>query len=84
MKEIPIETGSYYIFDRANNLFEHLYRFNCAGAFFVVRAKKNLRYRAVTWKRRMPKNVLSDSVHRTHELQKRQGLPRIVQTSGVP
>ena len=61
MKEIPVETGSYYIFDRAYNFFKQLYLFHCAGAFFVVRAKKNLQYKAVKWKRRMPKNVLSDS-----------------------
>jgi FOG: Transposase and inactivated derivatives len=62
MKEMPAETGSYYIFDRAYNFFAQLYRINCAGAFFVVRAKKNLQYKAVKWKRRMSKNVLSDSV----------------------
>lgn len=62
MKEIPVETGSYYIFDRAYNFFSQLYRFHCARAFFVVRAKKNLQYKAVKWKRRMPKNVLSDSI----------------------
>ena len=62
MKEIPVETGSYYIFDRAYNFFAQLYRFHCAGAFFVVRAKKNLQYKAVKWKRRMPKNVMSDSI----------------------
>ena len=62
MKEIPVESGSYYIFDRAYNFFSQLYRLNCAGAFFVVRAKKNLQYKAVKWKRRMPKNVLSDSI----------------------
>ena len=62
MKEIPVETGSYYIFDRAYNFFSQLYRFHCAGAFFVVRAKKNLQYKAVKWKRRMPKNMLSDSI----------------------
>ena len=27
----------------------------------MVRAKKNLQYKALKWKRRMPKNVLSDS-----------------------
>lgn len=62
MKEIPVESGSYYIFDRAYNFFAQLYRFHCAGAFFVVRAKKNLQYKALKWKRRMPKNVLSDSI----------------------
>ena len=29
MKEIPVETGSYYIFDRAYNFFSQLYRFHC-------------------------------------------------------
>ena len=62
MKEIPVESGSYYIFDRAYNFFAQLYRFHCAGAFFVVRAKKNLEYKAVKLKRRMPQNVLSDSI----------------------
>ena len=62
IKEIPVESGSYYIFDRAYNFFAQLYRFHCAGAFFVVRAKKNLQYKAVKWKRRMPQNVLSDSI----------------------
>ena len=62
MKEIPVESGSYYIFDRAYNFFFQLFRIHCAGAFFVVRAKKNLQYKVVKWKRRMPKNVLSDSI----------------------
>ena len=61
-KGIPVETGSYYIFDRAYNFFSQLYRFHCAGAYFVVRAKNNLQYKVAKWKRRMPKNVLSDSV----------------------
>lgn len=30
-------------------------------SFFVVRAKKNLQYKHVKWKRRMPKNILSDA-----------------------
>jgi hypothetical protein len=60
MKEIPYESGSYYIFDRAYNHFKMLYKIRQIGAFFVVRAKKNLQYKPVKWKRRMPKNVLSD------------------------
>lgn len=51
-----------HIFNRAYNFFMQLHRFHCAGAFFVVRAKKNLQYKAVRWKRRMPQNVLSDSI----------------------
>jgi hypothetical protein len=64
MKEIPIESGSYYIFDRAYNNFKELYRIHQAGGYFVVRAKKNLQYETVSWKRRLPKNVMSDSTIR--------------------
>ena len=60
MKEIPYESGSYYIFDRAYNNFKMLYKIHQIDAFFVVRAKKNLQYKSIKWKRRLPKNVLSD------------------------
>ena len=64
MKEIPIESGSYYIFDRACNIFKELYRIHQAGGYFVVRAKRNLQFETVSWKRRLPKNVRSDSIIR--------------------
>lgn len=60
MKEIPYESGSCYIFDRAYNNFKMLYKVHQIDAFFVVRAKKNLQYKSIKWKRRLPKNVLSD------------------------
>lgn len=41
------EPGSYYIMDRAYNDFSRLYRFHLQGAFFVVRAKKNMQYRRI-------------------------------------
>ena len=62
MDEIPYEPGAYYIFDRGYNDFGRLYRIDCTESFFVVRAKKNLQYKAVKWRRRLPKNVLSDAV----------------------
>ncbi|HEY9059530.1 MAG TPA: IS4 family transposase [Pseudobacteroides sp.] len=62
MKEIPYESGSYYIFDRAYNHFKMLYKIHQIGAFFVLRAKKNLQYYIIKWKRRLPKNVLSDVI----------------------
>ena len=62
MDEIPYEPGSYYIFDRGYNDFSRLYRIACTESFFVVRAKKNLQYKAVRWRRKLPKNVLSDAV----------------------
>jgi len=61
MDEIPYEPGSYYIFDRGYNDFCRLYRIACTESFFVVRAKKNLQYKAVRWRRKLPKNVLSDA-----------------------
>lgn len=64
MKEIPIESGSYYIFDRAYNNFKELHRIHQAGGYFVVRAKKNLQFDTVSWKRRLPENVHSDSIIR--------------------
>ena len=61
MPEIPLEAGAYYVFDRAYNFFEQLFRIDSIGARFVVRAKKNLKYKVIKWKRHMPKGVLSDS-----------------------
>ena len=61
MQEIPYETDAYYIFDRGYNNFKELYRIQRMESFFVVRAKTNLQYRCVRWKRRLPKNILSDA-----------------------
>lgn len=61
MKEIPYESGSYYIFDRAYNSFKMLHQIHQIKAFFVIRAKKNLQYKSSKWKRRLPENVLSDA-----------------------
>ena len=51
MSEIPYETGSCYIFDRAYNKFSQLFSINQIGAYFVVRAKKNVQYKVIKWKR---------------------------------
>ena len=37
-----------------------LYKIHQIGAFFAVRAKKNLQHKPIKWKRRLPKNALSD------------------------
>lgn len=44
MDLIPYERGSYYIFDRGYNDFERLYRIQMLEAYFVLRAKDNLRF----------------------------------------
>ena len=61
MQEIPYETGAYYVFDRGYNSFKERYRIQRMESFFVVRTKLNLQYKCVKWKRRMPKNVLTDA-----------------------
>lgn len=49
------------MFDRAYNAFAALFKINKTDSYFVVRAKKNLQYRCVKWRRRLPKNVLTDA-----------------------
>ena len=61
MSSISFEPNAYYIFDRAYDSFKELYRIHLTESFFVVRAKMNLKYKIVKWKRRMPKNVLTDA-----------------------
>ena len=61
LPEIPYEKGAYYIFDRGYNDFSNLFKIEQIEATFVVRAKKNLKFKQTSWKRRLPKNVLSDS-----------------------
>lgn len=45
MPEIPYENGAHYIFDRGYNDFGNLYTINRIGAFFVIRAKTNVRFK---------------------------------------
>ena len=42
--ELPIEPGSYYLMDRGYQDFATFYRMHISGAFFVTRAKCNVRF----------------------------------------
>lgn len=57
---VPYEPDSYYVFDRAYTVYSKLFRIDLIDAYFVVRAKRNLQFRTIGWKRRLPKNILSD------------------------
>lgn len=52
--------GNVYAFDY--NDFKSLYHIHLVEAKFVVRAKKNLKFKTFKWKRKLPKNVLSDAI----------------------
>ncbi len=51
MDHIPYERSSYYIFDRGYNDFERLYRIQKFEAYFVLRAKDNLKFKRIYSKR---------------------------------
>jgi hypothetical protein len=44
---LPIEPGAFYVMDRGYLDFERLYPFAHGGAFFVIRAKSNLKCRRI-------------------------------------
>ncbi len=44
MDYIPYEKGSYYVFDRGYNDFERLYKIHKLEAYFVLRARDNLKF----------------------------------------
>lgn len=75
MKYIPYESGSYYVFDRGYNAFKELHKIHLHESFFVVRAKKNLQFKCIRWRRRLPKNVLTDSVIELTDIITRQKYP---------
>lgn len=61
MDEIPYEVGSFYIFDCGYNDHSRLYTIHKIGATFILRAKNNIKYKRLSWIRRLQHNVLSDS-----------------------
>ena len=61
MDEIPYEVGAFYIFDRGYNDYSRLYTIHRLGATFVLRTKNNVKYKRISWIRRLQHNVLSDS-----------------------
>lgn len=58
MDVIPYEVGSYYIFDRGYNDFKRLFKIETIESYFVIRAKKNLKYKTIQWKRPYAKECI--------------------------
>ena len=61
MDEIPYQAGSFYIFDRGYNDFSRLFMIHQLDAIFIVRVKKNVKFKHISWNRRLQDNVLFDS-----------------------
>jgi IS4 transposase len=53
-RQTPLEAGVTYVFDKGYCHFGWWRKINDDGAFFVTRAKKNLRLRAIGWRAREP------------------------------
>ena len=45
LQELDFEPGAFYVMDRAYVEFKQLFRIQQAGAYFVLRAKKNLQFK---------------------------------------
>lgn len=50
MDNIPYDSGSYFIFDRAYNNFKMLYRIHQIEAFCMIKAKKNIQHKTIQYK----------------------------------
>lgn len=63
MDHIPYESDAYYIFDRGYVDFTRLYRITLLSAYFVVRAKSNLKFERM-YSRRVDKStgVICDQI----------------------
>lgn len=66
MDVIPYEHGAYYIFDRGYMDFARLYKVNRHSAYFVIRAKRNLKIEVLKDLRKSesPEIIISDDIVR--------------------
>jgi len=62
MEHIPYEQGSFYIFDRGYNSFADLYRIHRLEAYFIFRARDNLKFKRVYSMPCDKKSVKSDHI----------------------
>jgi hypothetical protein len=62
MEYIPYEKGSFYIFDRGYNSFVDLYRIHRLEAYFVLRARDNLKFKRIYSRHCDKKSVKCDQI----------------------
>jgi hypothetical protein len=76
LDELLIEPGAIYIFDRGYLDFARLYKIHQAGAFFIIRAKSNFRFRRLySQKADKAKGVQADQSIELHGFYARKDYP---------
>jgi hypothetical protein len=76
LDELIIEPGAIYIFDRGYLDFARLYKIHRAGAFFIIRAKSNFRFRRLySQKADKAKGVHADQIIELHGFYARKDYP---------
>jgi hypothetical protein len=76
LDDLPIEPGAIYIFDRGYLDFARLYKIHLAGAFFVIRAKNNFRFRRLySQKADKAKGIQADQIIELHGFYARRDYP---------
>ncbi len=76
LDELLIEPGAIYLLDRGYLDFARLYRIHRAGAFFIIRAKSNFRFRRLySQKADKAKGVQADQIIELHGFYARKDYP---------
>ena len=76
LDDLVLEPGAIYIFDRGYLDFARLYQIHRAGAFFIIRAKSNFRFRRLySQKADKAKGVQADQIIELHGFYSRQDYP---------
>ena len=76
LDDLIIEPGAIYILDRGYLDFARLYKIHQAGAFFIIRAKSNFRFRRLySQKADKAKGVQADQIIELHGFYARQDYP---------
>jgi hypothetical protein len=76
LDNLLIEPGAIYLFDRGYLDFARLYKIHQAGAFFIIRAKSNFRFRRLySQKADKAKGVQADQIIELHGFYARKDYP---------
>ena len=76
LDDLPIEPGAIYILDRGYLDFARLYKIHRSGAFFIIRAKSNFRFRRLySQKADKAKGVQADQIIELHGYYARKDYP---------